>query len=594
MGGRTALFASLALVLSGAASLACAAVPPPTCDIGIIAELPVTMAGLRPRVTLPVDGVSTTFLVSSGSFYSFLNPAVVAKLRLQTRPAPFGYYVKGVGGADDRVDVATAHTFSIGGKNIPNVPFLVMEHPGSPAEGVLGQNVLSLFDTEYDLANGVIRLLKPSSGCRHADTAYWAGDKTVSELAIGVIGQDDPHLYADAKINGQKLRVEFGTGADLSVVKRSAAERLGFRPDASGVRAAGVSRGVGPRVAEVWEAPFDSFELGGEKISNTHLRVANIELDHADMLLGADFFLSHRVYVSRQQHRIFFTYNGGPVFRLDRTAATPAPSAPRAAAQYADSPADAAGFARRGDALMSRRDFAAALADFTKASELEPTEPQHFRDRARAHMALHQPALAMADLDQNLKLKPDDAAALVGRGELYLASHDVEHAKADFNEATRLDPDRAALVANLYLQAGRFEDAVAGYDAWLAAHPKADSASAVLNSRCRSRALWNHDLDKALADCELALKKGPKIAAYFDSRGLAHLRRGELDLALADYNKALELQPKLAWSLYGRGVAKLEKGDKAGGEADLSAAAAVAPNLAATAKRIGLVAPAAG
>jgi tetratricopeptide (TPR) repeat protein len=594
MGGKAALLASLALALSAGAPLARAAAPPAHCDIGKVAELPVTMAGLRPQVTLAVDGVPTTFLVSSGSFYSFLNPAVVARLKLPTHAAPFGYYVTGTGGSDNRVDVATAHTFNLDGQDIPKVPFLVMEHPGSAAQGVLGQNVLSLFDTEYDLANGVIRLLKPSADCRHADTAYWAGDKMVTELSIASLQPEDPHLYADGKINGKTVRVEFSTGSDLSVIKRSAAERLGFRPDAPGVHAAGVSRGVGPRVAEVWEAPFDSFELGSEKITNTHLRVANIELDHADMLLGADFFLSHRVYVSRQQHRIFFTYNGGPVFRLEQAAAAPVPAPGSVGAQYAGAPTDGAGFARRGDALMSRREFAAALADFTKASELEPAEPQHFRDLARAHIALRQPALAMADFDQSLKLKPDDAASLVGRGELHLASHDLDHAKADFNEAIRLDPGRAEPVANLYLRAGRFEEAVAGYDAWLAAHPNADNASAVLNSRCRSRALWNHDLDKAIADCDLALKKGPKIAAYFDSRGLAHLRRGELDLALADYNKALEMQPKLAWALYGRGVAKIEKGDKAGGEADLSAAAAVAPNLAAIAKRVGLVAPAAG
>jgi len=34
------------------------------------------------------------------------------------------------------------------------------------------------------------------------------------------------------------------------------------------------------------------------------------------MLIGADFFLSHRVYVASSQNRLYFTYNGGPVFDL--------------------------------------------------------------------------------------------------------------------------------------------------------------------------------------------------------------------------------------------------------------------------------------
>jgi tetratricopeptide (TPR) repeat protein len=82
------------------------------------------------------------------------------------------------------------------------------------------------------------------------------------------------------------------------------------------------------------------------------------------------------------------------------------------------------------------------------------------------------------------------------------------------------------------------------------------------------------------------------VAALFDSRGLAHLRRGEFDLAIADYDEALRLQPKLAWSLYGRGLARYGKGLTAEGEADLQAAAAIAPDLPAEAKRHGFDRPA--
>ena len=35
-------------------------------------------------------------------------------------------------------------------------------------------------------------------------------------------------------------------------------------------------------------------------------------------LLGIDFFLSHRIYVSRQQSKMFFTYSGGTVFALNK------------------------------------------------------------------------------------------------------------------------------------------------------------------------------------------------------------------------------------------------------------------------------------
>jgi hypothetical protein len=40
-----------------------------------------------------------------------------------------------------------------------------------------------------------------------------------------------------------------------------------------------------------------------------------------DMVLGADFFLTHRIYVANNQQKMYFTYNGGPVFDLSRNPA---------------------------------------------------------------------------------------------------------------------------------------------------------------------------------------------------------------------------------------------------------------------------------
>ena len=43
--------------------------------------------------------------------------------------------------------------------------------------------------------------------------------------------------------------------------------------------------------------------------------------------------------------------------------------------------------------------------------------------------------------------------------------------------------------------------------------------------RCWARALTGRDLDKALADCDRALRLAPKTPEFLDSRGLVHLRR---------------------------------------------------------------------
>jgi hypothetical protein len=41
------------------------------------------------------------------------------------------------------------------------------------------------------------------------------------------------------------------------------------------------------------------------------------------MLVGCDFFLSHRILVLAKEHTLLFTYNGGPVFQLVKSSAPP-------------------------------------------------------------------------------------------------------------------------------------------------------------------------------------------------------------------------------------------------------------------------------
>ncbi|MEI9963917.1 MAG: tetratricopeptide repeat protein [Caulobacteraceae bacterium] len=396
------------------------------------------------------------------------------------------------------------------------------------------------------------------------------------------------------------IRIVFDTGAPRSILTTGAAARAGVKSGAPGVTWAGYSGG---RSVESWIGPFSSFSVGDEAVKNTRLRFGAIQLDHADMLLGADFFLSHRIYVSKSQHKLYFTYNGGPVFNLAQAAdaepgneppaaqappASAAPTASAAADEGGQVPQDAAGFARRGAAYAARRDFSHAIADLGRAVDLDPANPAYPYQRAVAEIAVHQTKPAMADLDRALKLKPDDSKALMERGRLRLTEKDEPGAKADFDAAARIDPTLGLQIANTYTYGGAFEDAIATYDAWIGAHPKDPGRPTWLNDRCWSRALWGQELDRALIDCDAAIKASPRVPAYRDSRGLVHLRLGQFDDAIADYDAVLKAQPKLAWSLYGRGLAKLRLGKTADGQADINAAIALEPKLPDEAKRFGV------
>ena len=599
--------ASLLLSLLFLAVCARAAATEP-CKLGRAAELPVTMEGMRPLVHAAINGKDEIFIADSGAFFSMLTPAAAHELNLSLEPANPGFNVSGVGGSA-QVWITSVPKFTLFGLDLPKVPFLVLGNDlDHGAVGVLGQNVFSLGDVEYDLANGMIGILRTKGDCRKTSLAYWANAKGLpySVIDIEFAKADNPHTRGEAYVNGSKIRVLFDTGASASILTLDAARRAGISLESPGVSAAGMSHGIGRRAVATWIAPFASFKIGDEEIRNTHLRIGDERVAKWDMLIGPDFFLSHHILVATSQRKLYFTYNGGPVFNLatmpapagTATAGATAPAAP-AAADAATQPAqgeqlDAAGYARRGSASASRREYEPALADLTRAIELDPANADHFYERGRAYASNGQADKALEDFSQAIRLKPDDVRALMARAEIRALRHEpAEAIGPDLDAADHAAAKQAEMrleLGGLYQRVGNYPAAIAQYDDWINSHHGDDIAMPrARNARCWARALTGQGLDQALEDCNFAVRKDPKTAAFFDSRGLVYLRQGRYDKALADYDAALALNPKIAWSLYGRGLAKQHLGQAAAGDADVAAATALFPKIAAEAASHGLV-----
>jgi tetratricopeptide (TPR) repeat protein/predicted aspartyl protease len=594
-----------------------------SCKLGVL-ELPVTMEGLRPLVRAKINGTEARFLADSGAFYSMLSPAAAAQFKLPKRSAPFGTYVLGVGGGGITPEIATVQTFTLSNFDLHKVEFLVGGNElGAGAVGLLGQNLIRIWDVEYDLANGMLRLVKPEN-CGKRTMAYWAtASQPIAMVEIRTPTAAKPQPTGLALVNGVEVRVAFDTGSPFSMLSLSAAKRAGITTNSVGVRPAGETHGgFGSRTVEVWVAPLANFKVGGEEIQHTQVLIADLQLQDFDMLLGDDFFLSHRVYVANGQGRLYFTYNGGPVFALNDSRR--APSAPPIAANSSstpdssstppssppppsdanaarpvdpevpptsvpsagtvdrtDQPRDAAGFMRRGTAYAARKDFEHALADLQRAYELAPREADYYYELGRVQWQSGQPAPALQAFDKALELKPDHVAAGLARAQLRLIRHaDV---KADLDAIDRFAAPEDTLrlrLGGLYEAIGQFSAAIHQYDLWINAHQGDAALAGVLNARCWVQAEANQNLDRALSDCNAALRLQPKRAAFLDSRGLVRLRRGEFDRSISDYDAALALEPGLPSSLFGRGLAKLRKGLQAQGSADLAAATAIQPSIA--------------
>ena len=152
--------------------------------------------------------------------------------------------------------------------------------------------------------------------------------------------------------------------------------KAGLKVDSPGVVPAGETFGFGRSTVRTYIAPVSVFKIGDEEIRNTRLRWGRWDLPDTDMLIGADFFLSHHIYVANGQNKLYFSYNGGPVFNLtaqqdggSRRALAASAEAPAATSSDVKKPpadanpsepkepaGDASEYARRGSALRARQD----------------------------------------------------------------------------------------------------------------------------------------------------------------------------------------------------------------------------------------------
>jgi clan AA aspartic protease (TIGR02281 family) len=604
------LVGSVALVGAAFPSLAIAE---KKCEIAEVITLPITMNQLRPIIPVKINGRDANFVLDSGAFYSIISLATASQYGLKLANMPFGYRVGGIGGSTE-AQLTTVKEFTIAGIPAKNVEFLV---GGSEVggEGLLGQNLLENFDVEYDLGHGAIRLFH-TKDCDHANLAYWLkpGDR-FSAMHIDVIDRQNPHTMGVAYLNGKGIKIAFDTGAFTSVLSTDAAERAGVTTESPGVSEAGYSGGLGRGYVKNYIARFNSFKIGdGEEIQNAKLRIAKIDLKFTDMLLGADFFVSHRIFVGNREHRLFLTYSGGPVFDLSKHEAPPqkaqaeaaqpageagdsgdaTAAAPAAAASSADS--DPAEVARRGSALVARSDFQPGIALLSKAIALSPEEPEYYFRRGNAYWSNHQGDEALADFDHVIKLKEDFLPAYLPRAELQLWKQNKPAAMADLDAVDRLAPKPADLrftLAELYDRLNLLPTAIGQYGLWMESHPDDSRMVTALGRRCLDRALLNQDLSNALSDCNTALrradKKNPNSSHLLVDRAVVRLRMGELDKAVEDCNDALKMMPKNARALYLRGIAESHKNKRVESDADIASAKSIAPKVAEVLEHFGIV-----
>lgn len=537
-------------------------------------------------VLLRLNGNAVGFLLDSSKAYSTISMEAAKQLKLPLQALPAGE--RSARHGETYTTVVSRLGFGV--LELKAVKLHVTEsNPRDRRFGVLGRDLLAFSDTEYDLGRNVVRLFQSEGDCAKANLGYWANPQDVSVVPMAQPRyEDDSLIRVPVSLNGTEVLAALGTGWRSSQMTRDAARRAGIPDEHLLEERSGES-------GREWVARLDTFQLGQERLRRQRMGVEEVNDEAAgdyEMKLGIDYMVSHRIYVSYQNRKIYATWNGQGVF------------SPRG--KFSDDPdqkisvkrvgqeveQDAEMLVRLGRFEYGFKNYASALERLTRAITLKPDQGDAFVARARVHYAMSDHAAALKDVEEAMRL-------FAGMGEVIRSEDDVLDARllraglraelgdragaladlAELDELLPADADLRYSMAGEYRDMNQEPEAFKQMALWIDSHPDDVRMASALNNRCFFRVRRNIDLPLALRDCERAIELNALSPDSRDSLGWVWLRMGEHAKASSEFGEAIRLNPKTAWPLYGRSLVRQRQGDAAGAKQDLEAARQIEPEI---------------
>lgn len=219
---------------------------------------------------------------------------------------------------------------------------------------------------------------------------------------------------------------------------------------------------------------------------------------------------------------------------------------------------DAETLVRAADIKARERDIAGALADYSRALELDPKcAPAWFgRGQIRANKGLLPEA--EADYTKAIESDPKFAKAWFGRGLLRTYTNNEAGALADFGKAVEADPAYTLAWFNralLRLSRKEYDGAVADYTKAIDLKPQ--DADGYIGRGNAYAAKGDHE--KAIADYGKAIELKPASSSAYVYKGDSQMKKGDPIAAMLTFTKAIEVNPKDAEAWYFRGFANYDR-----------------------------------
>jgi hypothetical protein len=275
-------------------------------------------------VPIGVNGTIRNFFVATAASHSQLSETVVSELKLPTRSlSQFTEVYTSTGYKFDRG--VTIDSLTIGNNEAKYFHVLVgppntTTDPKQPA-GVLGADMLSVFDIEFDFANKKLNFF--SQDHCEGKVVYWSS----SYVEVPFKNMGGVRVDFEMQLDGKTVRVRLNSGSQHSVLSPVGEKLFGVYSDSPGSEAV-------PGKSDLYRHQFKTLALQGITISNPVLylessaaddafRKAHPEkqrgdpiyganLDYPEIDLGLDILQHLRFYIAYKEKKIYATAAEAP------------------------------------------------------------------------------------------------------------------------------------------------------------------------------------------------------------------------------------------------------------------------------------------
>lgn len=303
---RTPLVAISALLLSCMAAAAQDAAPVQICQLPLLASLPtVVLPAGKISVPVNINGRDVGLMVDTGDVVSGVTDSTVAQLNLSTHEAPIRF--KMLGGIEV-TQMARGDGLKIGNLAAPRFDFLVLPDRAidSNSAGLLGPDIMSNYDIEFDFAHARFNFFAPNA-CP-GRVVYWTKD-VAAQIPMHV--DRSWHITVPVSIDGKNLTAMIDSGAEHSTMNLSTAKALfGITPADPGMKQFAKASINGARPVVVYHYHFGALTLDGVAVNNPSIDILPDEAyndENPQLLIGISILRQLRVYIAYKEQMLYAT-----------------------------------------------------------------------------------------------------------------------------------------------------------------------------------------------------------------------------------------------------------------------------------------------